>query len=51
MAFDKSKIMLKNSSLLIHFDLKPKTTVTCNASRNGIAAILFHIPDGQVRLV
>jgi len=51
-AFAKSKNMLKSSGLPIHFDPKLKTRLTCDASRDGIAAILSHIgEDGQDRPV
>ena len=52
LAFEKSKSMLRNSGMLIHFDHTLKTRVTCDASRDGIAAILSHIgPDGEDRPV
>ena len=49
-AFEKSKQLLADSKLLVHFNPSASTRITCDASKDGIAAILSQIEsDGTDR--
>ena len=51
-AFEKSKMMLQSSHVLVHFDPGLPMRVSCDASPYGIGAVLSHImPDGTERPV
>lgn len=49
-AFDKSKQLLQSSEFLVHFDHTKSVVLTCDASAEGVAAVLSHrFEDGQDR--
>jgi len=49
-AFQKIKQMLKDDTVLAHFDPKLPVGISCDASQVGIGAVLFHrYPDGSER--
>ena len=46
-AFDRAKKLLTSSQLLFHFDPKLEILLACDASDDGIGAVLSHrMPDG-----
>ena len=49
-AFDKLKQLLRTSDFLIHFDHTKPLLLTCDASKDGVAAVLSHrFENGQSR--
>lgn len=46
-AFEKSKILLLNNQLLIHYDPNKEIAIFCDASPYGLGAILSHIIDKE----
>ena len=47
-AFEESTLFLKSSKLLLHYDDQKELTLTCDASQNGLGAVLSHkIEDGS----
>ncbi|XP_053550471.1 uncharacterized protein K02A2.6-like [Bombina bombina] len=51
-AFERSKQLLLESRLLVHYDLKKPLVLACDASPYGLGAVLSHImPDGSERPV
>ena len=48
-AFERSKQLLKESNLLVHFDPSKEVILTCDASPYGLGAIISHVIDGGDR--
>ena len=48
-AFEKSKQLLDNSGLLVHFDATKEIILSCDASQKGIGAVISHVIDGVER--
>ena len=47
-AFEQSKSFLKSSRLLVHYDDKKELILACDASENGLGAVLSHkMEDGS----
>ncbi len=47
-AFDKAKILLSSTDVLVHYDPEQPVTLACDASPYGVGAVLSHItPDGE----
>ena len=47
-AFQESKLFLKSSKLLVHNDDQKELTSACDASQNGLGAVLSHkMEDGS----
>ena len=44
-AFDKSKKQLRDSSLLVHYDLKKSLRRACDASPYGVGAVISHVME------
>lgn len=47
--FNKSKLWVLNSSLLVHYDMNKPLVLTCDVSPKGVGAVLSHIIDGEER--
>ena len=50
-AFEKSKQLLDNSGLLVHFDATKEIILSCDASQKGIGAVISHVIDRVERLI
>jgi hypothetical protein len=51
-AFEKMRKMLSSKDTLVHYDLKKKLILSCDASHYGLGAVLEHeMSDGSVRPV
>ncbi|KII72029.1 Retrovirus-related Pol polyprotein from transposon opus [Thelohanellus kitauei] len=49
-AFEKLLAILSSDKVLVHFDLKVPIGIACDASTEGVGAVLFHrFPDGSER--
>nr|XP_053616105.1 uncharacterized protein K02A2.6-like [Plodia interpunctella] len=49
-AFNKLQKMLTSSDTLVHYDLKKKIILSCDASQYGLGAVLEHVmEDGSIR--
>lgn len=51
-AFDRSKLLLQSSQVLVHYDTRKDVILACDASPYGVGAVLSHrMPDGSERPV
>ena len=45
-AFDKAKVLVSKSPVLVHYDVHKPIKLYCDASPHGIGACLMHVVDG-----
>ena len=46
--FEKSKLLVMESNLLVHYDMKKPIRLACDSSSYGVGAVISHImPNGQ----
>ena len=45
-AFDKAKVLVSQSPVLVHYDVNKPIKLYCDASPHGVGACLMHIVDG-----
>ena len=45
-AFDKAKVLMSQSPVLVHYDVNKPIKLYCDASPHGVGACLMHIVDG-----
>ena len=50
-AFDKAKVLLSQSPVLVHYDVNKAIKLYCDASPHRVGPCLMHIVDGVERSV
>jgi hypothetical protein len=46
-AFEKSKQLLKDDTVLVHYDMNKPLVISCDASPYGVGAVLSHVMDDE----
>ena len=46
-AFDKAKLSVSQSPVLVHYDVSRPIKLNCDASSHGVAACMMHVIDGK----